>query len=68
MIRSWRSFLLDRARRPRHNKKKIVKIGPVDHEIIAKNDFSTSDQPRLRHVMDRSVRNPIRIDQQDLQI
>src|SRR6185295_9187456 len=51
-------FLLDRARRPRHNKKKIAEIGPVDREIIAKNDFSTSDQSWLCRITDRSVRNP----------
>ena len=50
--------MLDRAHRPRHNKKKIAEIGPLDGEIIAKNDFSTPDQLRLSHVMDRSVRNP----------
>src|SRR2546421_5560947 len=50
-------FLLDRARRPRHNKKKIAEIGPVDREIIAKNDFSTPDQFWLHRITDRSVRN-----------
>ena len=35
-------------------KKKIAEIGPVDREIIAKNDFSTSDQ---FWITDRSVRN-----------
>ena len=39
------------------NKKKIAEIGPLDGEIIAKNDFSTLDQFWLRRVMDRSVRN-----------
>src|SRR2546421_545342 len=53
-------FLLDRARRPRHNKKKIAKIGSVDREIIAKNDFSTLDQSWLRRITDRSVRNTSR--------
>ena len=50
-------FLLDRARRPRHNKKKIAEIGLVDREIIAKNDFSTPDQSWLHRITDRSVRN-----------
>ena len=50
-------FLLDRARRPRHNKKKIAEIGPVDREIIAKNVFFTSNQSWLRRIMDRSVQN-----------
>src|SRR6185295_18537651 len=50
-------FLLDRARRPRHNKKKIAEIGLVDREIIAKNDFFTFDQSWLRHITDRSVQN-----------
>ena len=31
--------MLDRARRSRHNKKKIAEIGPVDREIIAKMIF-----------------------------
>ena len=57
VIRSQRSFLLDRARRPRHNKKKIAEIGPVNREKIAKNDFFTLDQSQLRRIMDRSVRN-----------
>ena len=52
-------FLLDRARRPLHNIKKIAEIGLVDREIIAKNDFSTPDQSWLRRITDRSVRNTI---------
>src|SRR2546423_13511681 len=40
-------------------KKKIAEIGPVDREIIAKNDFSTPDQSWLRRITDRSVRNTI---------
>ncbi len=35
-------FLLDSPRRPRQNKPKIAYIGPVDREIIAKNDFLLS--------------------------
>ena len=37
--------------------KKIVEIRLLDGEIIAKNDFFTSDQSRLRRITDRSVRN-----------